>query len=415
MKKKIYLLLAVIFLIFIGLGSANALLGSSWPAISAEIGVNISLQGILTTIIYLMGTIGAANAKALIARFNTWLPISIGVAMVAVAVLWFSYLHGFVFMAVCGAILGFFNGIAVSSVNGYVAKHYTASAMNWLHCSYAAGCAIGPAIISYFILTQDSWRMGYRVDAGMVFVVFVILALSFRLWKAHEPGAPGRAAIAAEATEADTASKDVPATPPPKPLSNRELLRLPEGVAIPLIMFVFASFEVVIFFWTTSFLTVEKGMTPGAAAGMMAFFFGAQIASRFVCGFLAMKFSDRVVIRIAMPVALAGVVALIFAPDSLIVLCLVVIGAAAGPTFPLLIHEVPSIVGKENAQGIIGLQMAAANLGTALAPLLMGVIAGIAGFKVFPVYLIVLIALSIVLKIAQYRRMSDSGGLLQRP
>ena len=391
--------MVALFLIFLGIGGANSILGGAWPAISAEIGTPISRQSILILIVYLSGALGAVTARSVFSRLRTWIPATSGIIVIAIAIFVFSGAPGFVSMPFSCAALGYFIGMEAALINSYVTKHYTATAMSWLHCSFAVGCALGPAILSYFITNMDSWRMGYQANGFLEVGIFVVLLVSFPLWRVHGPVLPSRlpAGPDAQATGSDVKAK-----------SNLKLLRIPEGAVIPIILLFFCSYESTFFSWATSFLTEERGMLPGAAAGMLALFFGGQVAGRIASGFISLRVSDRILIRVSMIVVFAATIIFIFAPDNMMTPIFIVIGVATGPIFPMLIHEVPSLVGEENAQGVIGLQLGGANIGNASIPLLAGEIAGVSGFRIFPVFLIVLIGIALALKTAQDIRVAKA-------
>ena len=394
-RLKIYLLLIVLFFLYVGTGSANVMLGSAWPAISADIAVPIAWQSRIIIIVSISAALGSATAQNLLARFRTWLPAAFGIALAAVNIFVFAATPHFAAMLVCGTVIGYTIGLEGAVVNGFVARHYSAAAMNWLHCFYGAGCTLAPTAISFFIISRDSWRMGYQAIGGMHVVVLVALAASIPLWRVYGPVFPGQASRGADA--GGGIGDSVTAKP------VRELLRLPGSALVIATMFVYASFEMSINYWTTSFLTTEKGLSAGAAAGMMTFYFGAQVAGRVVSSFLTRKYTGRILIRISLFAVLAGAALFALVPVSLVRPVVLFLGFAVGPMFPLLIHEVPSLVGKENAQGVIGLQTAAANLSNVLVPVFIGVAAGVLGFGIFPVVLIALIALSVLLKAAQDR------------
>ena len=420
-KTKIYLLLIVLFFLYVGTGSTNVMLGSAWPAISADIGAPITWQSIIIIIVSIAAGLGSATAQNLLARFRTWLPAVFGVALAIVNIFIFSSTASFVVMIACGTVIGYTIGLEGAIVNGFVARHYSAAAMNWLHCFYGAGCTLAPTIISFFIISRDSWRLGYQTIGGIQVLILITLAVSVPLWRLYGPVFPRRLRQAegggiagAEGGGRDMAGPDgggrdmegaeggdMKDSVKAKPV--RELFRLPGSAIIIATMFVYGSFEMSVNSWTTSFLTTEKGFTAGAAAGMMTFYFGAQVAGRIVSSFLTRKYTDRSLIRISLFAVLAAVVVFAFVPDIFMTPVILVLGFTVGPLFPLLIHEVPSLVGQDNAQGVIGLQTAAANLSNVLVPVMIGLVAGVFGFGVFPVFLIALVALSVLLKTIQDR------------
>ena len=388
-KNLIYALLAIVFLGFISLGITNALLGTAWPAISPDIGVPISWQSFIIVTLFAVATFGAAVAEKILARFGTYFVVVFGFVLIVIAILIYAVSQSFVTLVCMGAVIGFGMGLEQSTINGLVARNYHAMAMSWLHCCYAVGCMLSPVILSYFII-NETWRKGYQVAGSIEIAVIAVIVLALPLWKLFGPIIPKRN------TEIEETPKRVKSIP--------ELFRVPGGTIVPIVMYLFCSFEVTIFFWTTSYLTEEKGMEPGIAAEMMIFFFVGQVVGRIMSGFISIKVGDRKLIRVMLFLALAGTVLFLLSSIEMLPYVFMFIGIASGPMFPLLIHEVPSIVGAENAQGIIGIQLASANFGTATIPILLGAIADKMGFWVYEVFLIVLIIATIVLKSVQDRK-----------
>ena len=383
----------IFFLIFIGTGNTNVMIGNAWPAISADIGVPISRQGIVIFITYAAAAFGAATVQNLLAHFRTWLPSIGATALAVISIFIFSGTGSFAVIVVCGTILGYSIGTTGAICNGYVARHYSAASMNYLHCFFGAGCTMAPAIISYFLISGDSWRAGFRAIGMIEICIIIVLILSIPLWRVNGPVFPR---LKKDAGDEDAEARDVVKA---KPI--RELMKLPGTVMIVVTVFFYCSYEISINCWTTSFLTVEKGFLPGPAAAMMTLYFGGQIAGRIVCGFLSKKFSDRHLIRVFIIAVLVATTLLLFAPNPAFPVIFTAIGFATGPLFPLIFHEVPSIVGLQNAQGVIGLQAGVANIGNACIPTLIGVVAGRAGFRVFPIFLVVLMVVSVILKTVQ--------------
>ena len=402
--NKAYLLLIVLFLIYIGTGSGISLLGSAWPAISLDILAPLTWQSILLVIIYLSATAGAACAQRLLAWFRDMIPSALGILMLVISIFGFAATYSFYVIAALSVLLGFSLGLSGAIVNGYVTRHYATTWMSWLHCCFAVGCMIGPAVISYFIINVNSWRMGYQAVGFVELGILVVLIASFSLWRVH---GPAFAFPRIRRKDAETAASHSGS----KVVTLRILAGMPGGMLIPVIIFFHASFEVSIFSWSTTFMTEERGLTPGAAAGIMAVFYGAQLGGRVISGLVTIKVRDRIVLNTALVAALAATILFLIAPDNLLTFAFIVLGVVTGPLFPLFVHDVPSIVGDEKAQGAIGIQIAAANLGNTFIPLLIGVVAGIAGFRVFPVFLLILVGLSLSLKIAQNRIVRKSGNI----
>jgi len=401
MKKKIYILLAVLFLTYAGMGGANSLLGSAWPAISTDMAVPIAWESIITVTFFIGSTIGSAVTQNMLAFFRTWISSVMCIVLLAIFVFIFSNTESFALMVVCGGALGFATGQGGAIINGYVTRNYSATALSLAHCCYSIGCMLAPVALSYDITMRGSWRMGYQTIVVVEVCILVILFISIPVWRVHGPVFPTLKTWDDETLQNKNKTQDI------KVIPLRQLLRLPGGAIIPVIIFFYASFEMTNIYWATSFLTSEKNMTAGAAAGVMTFFFAAQVAGRAAGGFLALRFSDRSMIRVEIFVGLAAAVMFSLVPDNMIIPVFMLLGFATGPIFPLLVHEVPSIVGDGNAQGVIGIQLAAAQIGCAAAPLVVGLLANTYSFKILPVVLVILIAVSISLKMVQDHKFTN--------
>ncbi len=73
----------------------------------------------------------------------------------------------------------------------------------------------------------------------------------------------------------------------------------------------------------------------------------------------------------------------------------VVLGLGCAPVYPSIIHATPQNFGAEHSQGIIGIQMASAYLGSLLMPPIFGLLASKVGLWLLPVYLLLLLVLMV--------------------
>ena len=89
------LLLAVIYIAFISLGLPDALLGSAWPVMYREFGVNVSYAGIISMIIALGTVVSSLQSDRLTKKFGTGRVTAASVALTAFALFGFSLAHSF--------------------------------------------------------------------------------------------------------------------------------------------------------------------------------------------------------------------------------------------------------------------------------------------------------------------------------
>ena len=62
-------------------------------------------------------------------------------------------------------------------MNSYVALHYKATHMSFLHCSYGVGIALSPLFMSKALEKYGSWQVGYR-NAGIVQLVIAVILIA---------------------------------------------------------------------------------------------------------------------------------------------------------------------------------------------------------------------------------------------
>ena len=104
-------------------------------------------------------------------------------------------------------------------------------------------------------------------------------------------------------------------------------------------------------------------------------------------------------IELGTGVLLCGVV-LLFIPTGYIIVSqigFIIIGLGCAPIYPCIIHSAPSNFGEENSGAIIGIQMASAYVGSTFIPPLFGLLGGILGYKIMPIYILAFFVLMIVM------------------
>lgn len=369
------LFLIIIYLSFISLGLPDSLLGSAWPVMWSDVGAPLGSAGVLS-MVAAGGTIVSSLASGSLAgRLGTGTITLISCCMTAGALLGFSVAPSFLWLIVAAIPLGLGAGAVDASLNHYVAEHYKAHHMNWLHCFWGVGATLGPIIMSSFIDGRDSWRDGYAAVSMIQFGLVILLFVTLPLWKrapaSREPELPHRDSV-----------RDQAGSAPAKPKVN--VLRI-KGVNYTLATFLFyCGAEMTVGLWGASYLVEARSIAAGTAAGWISLYYGGITIGRFVTGFITMKVHNRVLIRSGQLVALAGgIVLLLPLPHSLFLTGLILIGLGLAPIFPGLLHETPARFGREHSAKLVGYQMAVAYTGTTLLPPLFGLIAR-SGIALFP-------------------------------
>ncbi len=370
------LLLAVIYLAFISLGLPDSLLGSAWPVIRTEFDVPLSYMGFISMIISGGTIISGLMSERVTKKFGTRTVTIVSVFLTAIALYGFSTTTEFYQMCLWGIPYGLGAGAIDAVLNNYVALHYNSRHMSWLHCFWGVGTIISPYIMSY-ALTHTAWTNGYRMVSYLQFGIAAVLLFTIPLWKVNRSAAAG---------ENNTAV-----------LGIKGALKI-KGVPYLLIGFLsYCAAEATTMLWASSYLEGTRGASKEEAAAFGALFFIGITAGRFLSGFISDRLGDNKMIRLGTVIALTGVACIALPFKITSVTGFVIIGLGCAPVYPCIIHSTPKNFGAENSQGIIGIQMASAYVGSTFMPPVFGLIANHISLKLMPVYLAFFLILLLVM------------------
>lgn len=373
------ILLVLIYLAFIGLGLPDSLLGAAWPQLRIDIGAPLSGAGMVSMIVT-AGTIVSSLASArVIRRFGTGKVTAISTALTAAALLGYAFAPAYWWLCIMAIPLGLGAGAVDAALNNFVALHYKAHHMSWLHCFWGLGATAGPILLSVFLARPQGWRTGIRSIGLLQLALVAVLTFSLPLWR--------------KVTE----KKEIGSAATSEPISNREALRLRGLPAALLTFFCYCGAELSCGLWASSFLVASRGVAPAQAAGWVSLYYAGITAGRFFSGFAMHRLTCPAMIRLGGLTSLAGCVMLVLPlPTVFSAVALVLIGLGCAPVYPCMIHETPARFGEANSQTAMGLQMATAYCGSTLMPPLLGLLAQLVSVAVFPWFLMVLFGLMLV-------------------
>ena len=375
----IHLLLAVIYVSFISLGLPDSLLGAAWPSIYQGLRVPVSYSGVIFCIISVGTVISSLQSDRLTRKFGAGGVTAISVAMTAAALFGFSASNSFWALCLWAIPYGLGAGSVDTALNNYVALHFASRHMSWLHCMWGIGASVGPYIMGAALTRGAGWQMGYRIISGMQVVLTIMIVLSLPLWKAK--------------TTADAGEQEAT---PAKALTLKQIFRIPGVKEVLVTFFCYCSLEQTTSLWASSYLVLNRGISPETAASFASLFYIGITAGRAACGFLTPKFNDTQMIRMGQCILAAGVLALLLpGPQILALSGLVLVGLGCAPIYPSIIHSTPEHFGADRSQAVIGIQMASAYLGNLAMPPLFGLLANNITPALFPFYLLALLVLMV--------------------
>ncbi len=416
------LLLAIIYLSFISLGLPDGLLGAAWPSMHPEMGVPVGAAGAVSMTIAACTIISSLLSDRLIRRFGTGKVTAVSVAMTAAALIgfsvtreyWMLFLWALPYGLGAGSVDAALNnfvalhyearhmswlhcmwgltreywmlflwalpyGLGAGSVdaalNNFVALHYEARHMSWLHCMWGLGATAGPYVMGFCLTRGMGWQAGYRAIGIVQFVLTAVLFLSLPMWKK-------KITAQWDGEKVEGHFRSIP-----------EILKMPGARQVLIAFFCYCSVESAVGLWGSSYMVGYRGISPEKAAAWISLFYLGITLGRGGCGFIAGRLTDKTLIRVGEIVILSGMV-LMMVPAPEFVLCagLLLVGFGCAPIYPSIIHSTPDNFGRDASQSIMGVQMASAYVGSTFTPPIVGAVVGRLGMWLYPVILLCIAA-----------------------
>ena len=370
------ILLILIYLSFISLGLQDSLLGAAWPSMYKLLNVPLHYAGFISMTVAAGTVIASVLSVYVIKRFGTGKVMIFSVLTTAASLIGISFSNSFISLCLLAVPLGLGAGSVDAALNNYVALHYKARHMNWLHCFWGIGASIGPIIMSAFLIHRNSWNPGYRTIGVFQVCLVILLITACPLW--------------IRSKSADNGVQ--------QPAVNLKKIFSIAGVKEALTaFFCYCGMEIITGIWGTSYLVTEKGIAPEIAAKWLSFFYIGITSGRFLSGFLTIKLCNRRMIRLGQAIVGCAIAVLVLPFEYSALAGLFMIGLGCAPIFPSMLHETPANFGSEYSQAMIGIQMGTAYIGTSVMPVLFGWISSFAGFKMFPVFIGILLLVKIIM------------------
>lgn len=364
------LLLAICYLGFVSLGLPDTLLGVAWPSIREHFGLR---QGAIVWIFFGAGCsyfLSSFFAGRLLRKINVGVLLAGSSALVALSGLDYAMAPAWALFAAGSLLHGLGSGAIDSGLNHYVACHFSARHMNWLHASYSLGAMLGPLLMTAMITHARSWRGGYLI------VAFVLAGLSSLFLGTRRRWDEG-------GTASEHASRE--SQPPAVPLSALAVLQHPVVWLQIFLFFVYTGLEVAVGQWSFTVLTEARHIDPELAGYWVTLYWTSILAGRVLFGFLVDGIRIDALIRGSTLAALAGTALFVWSPFPLLDPCaLALSGLGLAVIFPCLMTRTPQRFGAAMAQHAIGFQVGAAMLGAAALPSAVGFIAQSAGLRFIP-------------------------------
>lgn len=370
-------LILLAFIAFIALGLPDGLLGVGWPSIRTGFSIPLDAIGMLLIASVVGYMTSSFLSGFLLSRIGVGSVLAGSCLLTGLTLIGFTLVPQWWMMVVLGVFAGLGAGAIDAGLNTYIAAHFGEGVMQWLHACWGIGITTGPIIMTVGLRNLNTWRFGYQVVGGFQLALAVCFGLTLAMWS--QKGAPSSNEAKKRLTDYKT------------PMG--ETLRQPRSWLSVLLFFLYVGGEGGLGIWTYSLLTESRGVDKTLAGLFAGSYWLTFTIGRITAGVVAKRVGINNLVLGGLVGALLGSGLLLWNPFIMAnVIAVAIIGISIAPIFPAMMSGTSARVGEHYAANTIGMQMAAAGLGTAVIPSLMGVLARQFSLEVIPVCLLAVYA-----------------------
>lgn len=340
--------LAVALGAFVMLGLVDGALGVAWPSLRTTFGRGLADLGVLLAFLsvgYLVASLGYGTLHA---RLGTGVLLGSGSVILAAGVAGIAFAPQWGVVATAAVLIGLGGGLVDTGMNAHAALAFDVGSINLLHASYGVGATLGPAVITISLVRDGLWRGGYAALAVLAVVSSLAIWTRRSRWTGAKPDQSG-----------DSASV------------GGRLARF----LLLMLFFLYTGLEVATGQWAFTLLSEGRGVGTAAAGTWVAVYWAGLTVGRFGFGIAGDRFPPSLILNSSMVVALLGVAWLWLDPRGLGAIGLPVAGLGLAAVFPTLVSLTPARIGRAASTRNMGYQLAAANIGAAGVPWILGIAA----------------------------------------
>ena len=358
------------------LGLPTGMLGVAWPSIREALGAPLAGLGVILGAMTVTQFAASTFSGAIRARLGTTLVLLVPALFAAAGLALFALAGDWIVITLAAAILGAGLGVFDAAVNMEAALKRGVRFMGALHASWAAGAAIGPAVITFAILGFGTWRVGF----GLAAVLFLLVALAVVAMRGALTEAPQR-----DLPSADSGARHVAMS--------------------AALMFVYVGVELGAGQWSFTRFTFASELDTETAAAAVLLYWAGLGAGRVLLAVIGDRVGAMRWLDLSVMGALITTLAFsLLPPNAAALVALPVLGLCLSVFVPVLIYVTPQRVGDEAAPHAIGYMVAAGMLGGATLPAATGLLMQTVGVPALGPALVILAAVLAALHLFAFRR-----------
>ena len=268
----------------------------------------------------------------------------IGLVIMALGFIGLALSVNFAMILIFIAIYGFGTGAMASSMNSYMAKHFTTRHNNWMHCFWGGGATVSPLIMGHMMNIAD-WRRGYLVIVGILALVAILLLISIykKMW------------INGDTTDL---SNNVVETV----VKKRYLSKKWHQIIEVLTFFFLGGTDYTLVFFTGAAL-MARGVSGEDVALFSAVYYVCMTIGRIFFGWMAKWIQEVPIVRIGCLLALIGIGVLYFTSN---IVGMAITGLGLAPLLPTLVSDTSNRFAPRTISKLVGYELAAFGAGIAV-------------------------------------------------
>jgi len=346
-QNRVWLLVVILSSYFV-VGFPDGAFTVSWLGIADEI------QGMTTahTGYILVGySVTYTLAGVLLSRLGRFMKLQTiylwGLIIMGAGFISLALSPNFAFVLATITVYGFGTGLMASSMNSYMAKHFTARHNNWMHCFWGAGASLSPVIMGQMMAVL-SWRAGYFAITGILLAIGIVLLISMykKVWINDDDALLSETAAATESGN-----------------TKRVLAKKWHQVVEILTFFFLGGTDYTLVFFTGAALIARGHQTEYSVAIFSAVYYVSMTAGRMFFGWAAKWLKEVPIVRIGVVIAIAGIAVLYFTSN---VAGMALAGFGLGPMLPTLVSDSSNRFSPRVLSKIVGYELAAFGAGIAV-------------------------------------------------
>jgi MFS family permease len=352
--RNVSILLGVILVSYLVVGFPDGAFTVSWLGISDEIyGMTTAHTGWILVAYSVTYTLAGIALAKLAARWELPKLYLAGLIVMALGFLALAFAPNFGFVTASIALYGLGTGLMASSMNSYMAKHFTTGDNNWMHFFWGIGAAISPLIMGFTMdqgtmFNKNGWRAGYIIIIGIIAVVSVVLAITLyrKMWLKDD----------AESSTVNTATGSIALTA--KCFLTK---KWHEWLQISIFFFLGGTDYTLVFFVGAAL--IQRGTPAEQVVIFSTVYYVFMALARMVVGWVARWLGEVAIIRLAVAVSALGIAIIFFSSH---VVGMAIVGFGLGPLLPTLVSDTSNFFKPSILPRIVGLELAAFGAGIAV-------------------------------------------------